>query len=206
MGRLTLILGGARSGKSSFAQRLAVDYAGEKHASEKHASEKHASEKHAGTIAFIATAQAGDLEMAMRIKDHQHQRPAHWLTLEIPERIAATWRSGAIQADLAILDCLTLLVSNLVMRATPDVDAPDEGQAARLVTDEIEALILLIQETACDWIVVSNEVGLGLVPPYPLGRIYRDWLGWANQRLASVADEVYLLVAGIPVPIHQFRK
>jgi adenosylcobinamide kinase/adenosylcobinamide-phosphate guanylyltransferase len=185
MGRLILILGGARSGKSTFAQRLAGNYA--------------------GNVAFIATAQAGDPEMAMRIAAHQRERPDRWITLEIPHRIAAAWRSQIVDVELAILDCLTLLVSNLVLQAAPDPDAPNEMQTATLVTDEIEALIALIRDTACDWIVVSNEVGLGLVPPYPLGRLYRDWLGWANQRLAAIADEVYLLVAGIPVPIHKFR-
>jgi adenosylcobinamide kinase/adenosylcobinamide-phosphate guanylyltransferase len=200
MGRLTLILGGARSGKSSFAKRLADSYAGGEHT-----SEQPAGEERAGSIAFIATAQAGDPEMAMRIVAHQSERPAHWATYEISTDIATAWRSQAIQTNLAILDCLTLLVSNLVLQAALDIDAPDEALAAALVTDEIESLVALILETPCDWIVVSNEVGLGLVPPYPLGRIYRDWLGWANQRLAAIADEVYLLVAGIPVPIHQFK-
>jgi adenosylcobinamide kinase / adenosylcobinamide-phosphate guanylyltransferase len=185
MGRLTLILGGARSGKSTFAQRLAGKYA--------------------GSVAFIATAQPGDPEMAMRIATHRRERPAHWITLELPHGIATAWQMQGITVDLAILDCLTLLVSNLVLLAAPDPDAPDEAHAATLVTEEIEALVAMIRETSCDWIVVSNEVGLGLVPPYPLGRLYRDWLGWANQRLAAIADEVYVLVAGIPVPIHQFR-
>lgn len=185
MGRLTLILGGARSGKSTFAQRLAGKYA--------------------GSVAFIATATPGDPEMAMRITAHQRERPPHWITLELPHGIAAAWRSQGIAVDLAILDCLTLLVSNLVLQAAPDLDAPDEAYAATLVTEEIEALVALIRGTSCDWLVVSNEVGLGLVPPYPLGRLYRDWLGWANQRLATIADQVYLMAAGIPVPIHQFR-
>jgi adenosylcobinamide kinase/adenosylcobinamide-phosphate guanylyltransferase len=185
MGRLTLILGGARSGKSTFAQSLV--------------------EKRAGSVAFIATAQAGDAEMARRIKAHRQERPARWKTYEIPVGIATAWRSQSLAADLVILDCLTFLVSNLLLQAATDLDAPDEKRAAMLVAEEIEALVSLIRETACDWIVVSNEVGMGLVPPYPLGRIYRDWLGWANQRLAAIADEVYLLVAGIPVPIHQFR-
>jgi adenosylcobinamide kinase/adenosylcobinamide-phosphate guanylyltransferase len=184
MGRLTLILGGARSGKSTFAQRLAGNV---------------------GSVAFIATAQAGDSEMAMRITAHQRERPSRWITLEIPYGIATAWRSRGVEVDLAILDCLTLLVSNLVLQAAPDPDTPDEERAARLVTEEIEALEGLIRDTSCDWIVVSNEVGLGLVPPYPLGRLYRDWLGWSNQRLAAMADEVYLLVAGIPVPIHKFK-
>jgi len=185
MGNLTLILGGARSGKSTFAQRLA--------------------ENHGGSVAFIATAQAGDPEMASRIAAHQRQRPADWRTLEIPHGIAANWQERDIHADLVILDCLTLLVSNLAVATSLDVDHPHEGKFAELVSNEIDTLIPMIQNSSGDWIVVSNEVGLGLVPAYPLGRIYRDWLGWANQRLATVASEVYLLVAGIPVPIHNYK-
>lgn len=186
MGKLVLILGGARSGKSAFAQRLAASQA--------------------GRVAFIATAQAGDPEMVARIAAHQRKRPSTWITLEIPTGIASNWREQPPEVDLAILDCLTLLISNLVLQAASDIDQPDEGKATALVTGEIDTLIDLIEESRCDWIVVSNEVGLGLVPPYPLGRIYRDGLGWANQRLAAIAEEVYLLVAGIPVPIHPFKQ
>ena len=185
MGNLTLILGGARSGKSTLAQRLA--------------------ENHGGSVAFIATAQPSDPEMASRISAHQQRRPAEWRTLEIPYGIAEAWQEQDIQADLAILDCLTLLVSNLALAACPDVDHPDEEKFVSLVTSEVEALIHLIQNSTADWIIVSNEVGLGIVPAYPLGRIYRDWLGWANQRLAGIASQVFLLVAGIAVPIHNYK-
>jgi len=185
MGKLVLILGGARSGKSAFAQRLAASQA--------------------GRVAFIATAQAGDPEMVARIAAHQNKRPSTWITLEIPTGIASHWREQHPEVDLAILDCLTLLVSNLILQAAPDVDHPDEGKAVALVADEIDTLVGLIKESRCNWIVVTNEVGLGLVPPYPLGRIYRDSLGWANQRLAAIAKQVYLLVAGIPVPIQAIK-
>jgi adenosylcobinamide kinase/adenosylcobinamide-phosphate guanylyltransferase len=185
MGKLTLILGGARSGKSTLAQKLAA--------------------QRAGRIVFIATALAGDEEMVARIAAHQRQRPPGWQTLEIPSGVADTWRAQGIQAELAILDCLTFLVTNLALAASPDVDHPDEEKAINLVADEIRSLIAAIQTGDCDWIIVSNEVGLGLVPPYPLGRIFRDCLGWANQQLAGIADQVFLLVGGIPVPIHTFR-
>jgi adenosylcobinamide kinase/adenosylcobinamide-phosphate guanylyltransferase len=105
------------------------------------------------------------------------------------------------QADVVLLDCLTLLVSNLVMEASPDVDQPNESVAKALVEAEIAGLKDAIPACRADWIVVSNEVGLGLVPPYPLGRLYRDLLGWANQALAAVADEVYFMVAGIPTQL-----
>jgi adenosylcobinamide kinase/adenosylcobinamide-phosphate guanylyltransferase len=186
MGRLTLILGGARSGKSTFAQHLAIE--------------------NGGQVVFIATAQAGDPEMAARIAAHKAARPNDWMTLECPTGLADTWEARAISSDLVIVDCLTFLVTNLLLGAAPDVDQPDEDLATTLVTGEIEALLKVIQEYHCDWIIVSNEVGLGLVPPYPLGRLFRDLLGWANQSLASKADQVFYLVAGIPIPIHDFRQ
>ena len=185
MGKLILVLGGARSGKSTFAQQLARE--------------------HGGQVAFIATAQAGDLEMATRIAAHQRERPDAWMTLEFPSGVAAAWQEQDIHADLAVLDCLTFLVTNILLEATVDIDHPDEEKATRIVAEEIDGLIELVKASPCEWIVVSNEVGFGLVPPYPLGRLFRDLLGWANQRLALIADEIFLLVAGIPVPIHPYR-
>jgi adenosylcobinamide kinase/adenosylcobinamide-phosphate guanylyltransferase len=185
MGKLTLLLGGARSGKSTYAQRLAAD--------------------NGGSVTFIATAKAGDPEMAARIAAHQHERPGEWVTLESASGIADAWNATHHPTDMVILDCLTLLVTNLILQASEDIDHPDESKATALVTSEIEALERAIQEGACDWIVVSNEVGLGLVPAYPVGRLFRDLLGWSNQRLAAIADEVHLLVAGIPLPLHNYR-
>jgi adenosylcobinamide kinase/adenosylcobinamide-phosphate guanylyltransferase len=103
------------------------------------------------------------------------------------------------EADVIVLDCLTLLVSNALLTAAPDVDQPDERAAQAQVTAEIEALEAAIQSIPAAWIVVSNEVGMGLVPPYPLGRIYRDLLGWANQRLARRAGRVIFMLAGLPM-------
>ena len=91
------------------------------------------------------------------------------------------------------------------MTAAPDEDHPDEQAAHQAVNDELDQLIPAIRASKSDWIVVSNEVGLGLVPPYPLGRIYRDLLGRANQDLAALADEVFWMIASIPVPIHAYR-
>jgi adenosylcobinamide kinase/adenosylcobinamide-phosphate guanylyltransferase len=186
MGQITLLLGGARSGKSTFAQKLAAE--------------------HGGRVVFVATAQPGDPEMVARIAAHQNERPTQWTTLESPIQVARNWRNKGVQADIAILDCMTFLITNLILQATEDIDHPDEARAEALVRDEIQSLLELVHETTHPWIVVSNEVGLGLVPPYPLGRIFRDTLGWANQRLAAIAGEVYLLIAGIPVPIHSFRS
>jgi adenosylcobinamide kinase/adenosylcobinamide-phosphate guanylyltransferase len=180
MGRITLILGGARSGKSSYAQSLA--------------------EATGKSVIFIATAQALDEEMSTRIQKHQSERPANWETLELPLELAS--HIHQIKTDVVILDCLTLLLSNLVMQSAKD-DLVDEVPFAQAVQKEIEELIKKIRapERKQDWFIISNEVGLGLVPPYQMGRIYRDWLGWSNQRIAHDADKVILMVAGIPMVV-----
>lgn len=184
MGKLTFILGGARSGKSDYAQRLA--------------------QKHGGRVTFLATATVGDDEMRIRITRHRAERPAGWMTREIPHGIAAALRLAPLQGDVVLLDCITLFVSNLLF--LDGFDDPDENIVTRRVDAEIEALLTHIAADSAEWIVVSNEVGLGLVPEYPLGRIYRDLLGRANRQLAACADKVFWLVAGIPVPITQYRE
>ncbi len=185
MGQLTLILGGARSGKSTYGQKLAI--------------------AHGGQVLYIATARALDGEMQARIAVHQQERPSTWLSLEAPLDVAGRAQALLPQVDVVILDCLTMLVTNLLLQAAPDENQPDERAAATAVRTELDALLNLIHQQSADWILVSNEVGLGLVPPYPLGRVYRDLLGWANQRLAAQADQVFWMVAGIPVPIHSYR-
>jgi adenosylcobinamide kinase/adenosylcobinamide-phosphate guanylyltransferase len=184
MGKLTFILGGARSGKSSHAQHLA------------HESGKR--------VAFIATAQALDDEMAARIKKHRADRPPEWTTLEIPRDIPAYLDANPLPVDVYLLDCITLLANNVFMQFIEN-DRVSEEPAKIALEGEINELLAYIQADEADWIVISNEVGLGLVPPYQMGRVYRDLLGWANQHLAREADEVLWMVAGIPVPIGQFR-
>jgi adenosylcobinamide kinase/adenosylcobinamide-phosphate guanylyltransferase len=175
---MILILGGARSGKSSYAQKWAED------------SGK--------SVTFIATAQASDDEMSARITKHQIERPKHWQTLEIPYDIASALQE--IKSEVLILDCVTLLVTNLIMNYFEN-DILDEEKSKQAVEKEIESLLKMIRESKKEWLIVSNEVGLGLVPPYLLGRMYRDLLGWANQRLAKEADEVLFMVAGIPMKV-----
>jgi adenosylcobinamide kinase/adenosylcobinamide-phosphate guanylyltransferase len=181
MGKLILVLGGARSGKSTFAERLAA--------------------QRAGRVVYIATAQALDEEMALRVANHKSKRPAAWQTLELPTGVGQALLAHPPQADIIVLDCLTLLVSNLLLQASPDPDHPDETLAAAQVDAEIQSLLEAFQSSRATWIVVSNEVGMGLVPPYPLGRIYRDLLGRANQRLAERADTVYFMLAGLPMKL-----
>ncbi len=176
---LTLILGGARSGKSAYAERIA---------------------RQAGRpTLYVATATALDEEMRARIRHHRAARPAAWQTIEAPQQVGeAILRTQALpQPEMTVvLDCVTLWVSN-VMLALPE-NTPAEVVGAAVAT-ELEALLTAQSQLGGQWLVVSNEVGLGLVPPYPLGRIYRDVLGWANQRLAQAAERVLFMVAGIPM-------
>lgn len=174
---LTFILGGARSGKSSYALRLA--------------------EKQGGRVLYVATAQAGDDEMAERIAAHRAERPAGWLTLEAPLNVGAAL-DAAEPAAVVIVDCLTLLANNVLVPLPEPVSAP-QAEAALLA--EIEALLTVYRASAATWLVVSNEVGLGLVPPYPLGRVYRDALGRANQLVAAAAANVLFMVAGLPLVV-----
>src|SRR5262245_58202168 len=177
-GHITLILGGARSGKSSYAQQLA--------------------EESGKSVTFLATAQALDEEMSTRIQKHRSERPAHWQTMEIPLDIASHVRE--IQSGVVLLDCITLLISNLLMGFVKD-DLVEEAPFMQAVQKEMEKLSSAIGTSKQDWMIISNEVGLGLVPPYQMGRVYRDGLGWANQRLAREAEKVIFMVAGIPMVI-----
>jgi adenosylcobinamide kinase/adenosylcobinamide-phosphate guanylyltransferase len=178
MSKITFILGGARSGKSSHAQSLA--------------------EASGKSVTFLATAQGLDEEMSQRIRKHRAERPAGWETVEIPCEIAA--HVPQFKSEVVILDCVTLLVSNLLMQFVKD-DLVDETPFVTAVQNEIENLIAAIHERNRDWLIISNEVGQGLVPPYQMGRVYRDALGWANQRLAREADNVLFMVAGIPMVV-----
>lgn len=178
--QLILILGGARSGKSDYAQQLA--------------------ERIGGQVVYAATAAAGDDEMAARIARHRAARPAGWRTVETTTSVGAALLAQAAGADVVLLDCLTLLVSNLLL-VDSNGDNVDQKAVQTRVNAELEALWTTYQTLSATFIVVSNEVGLGLVPPYPLGRVYRDVLGRANQWLAARADVVYLLVAGLPMVV-----
>lgn len=185
MRRLTFILGGARSGKSEYAESLA-GAAG-------------------GSVLFVATAQGIDEEMRERIAAHRQHRPARWQTLELPTGVGRLLLDQKPEASIVVLDCLTLLVSNVLLEAAPNVNEPD-GQATKAAVEaEFRILLEAIEDSKADWVVVSNEVGQGIVPAYPAGRLFRDLLGWANKELARRADEVIWMVAGIPVPIRQHR-
>lgn len=175
--RLLFLLGGARSGKSHFAEQWARE--------------------HGRTVLFVATAQPFDDEMLERIARHRQERPPQWVTVEAPVRAGAAVQQALAHAehDTVLVDCLTLLAANVLL-AMPETATQDEVTAAVLA--ETEALLAAYTRSSATWLVVSNEVGMGVVPPTRLGRLYRDVLGRANQRMAQQADEVLLLVAGLP--------
>ena len=175
---LILITGGARSGKSSFAERLAGQ---------------------GGRVLFVATAEALDDDMKRRIAAHRSSRPAGWDTLEeprsLPDAVRNKMSGNTPEYDTVVVDCLTMWVSNLLL--TLEEDANAEGKilgAARELLDVYEA-------SGGTWIVVTNEVGLGVVPSSSLGRAYRDALGRVNSLVASRADKVYLMAAGLALEL-----
>ena len=190
MGRLTLILGGARSGKSSFAEGRAKELGGE-------------------DVLYIATSESKDEEMQERVTKHRVGRPSGWGTLEAAGNVAQAIRQEKSTAKVILLDCITFLVANHLMdAAAPRNDPFDEPSGDPFdphievdVVTEVQELVTYVQESDVEMLVVSNEVGLGVVPPYELGRAYRDILGRANQILARHADEVLLLIAGIPMKV-----
>lgn len=178
MGRIIFVMGGARSGKSAWAEKLALDLEGG-----------------GRSVVYLATCESrpDDREMADRIARHRARRPSSWRTVEAPfTAVEELERAGT--DTVVLLDCLGLWVSNMLLA--------QEGQEDDDISDSIlarvDALLAAARRTRSDLIVVSNEAGCGLVPPSRLGRLFRDTLGWANQAVAREADEAWLLVAGLP--------
>jgi adenosylcobinamide kinase/adenosylcobinamide-phosphate guanylyltransferase len=182
MGKTTLIIGGARSGKSHYAQELA--------------------RRTSGLVLFVATAEAGDEEMRQRIEEHKKARPATWRTLEVQSRVGKRIRQEIGEAQVVIVDCITLLVNNVFSQhQSAGNGRVDLRVVEKAVTDEINALLECCRQVEACFIIVSNEVGSGIVPADKMSRLYRDLLGKANQMLAQQADEVLMMVAGIPLPL-----
>lgn len=177
MNHLSLILGGARSGKSRFALERGEALGKEK--------------------IFIATAKPTDEEMARRIERHRRERPAGWKTVEAPVRLAEVLPSLEGKGDVVVIDCFTLWLSNLLT-------AFDEDEEK--VLGEIDRLIKVARSVSLSVVAVSNEVGMGIVPTdHFLSRLFRDLSGTLHQRWAAEADEVYWMMAGIAVPIKRKR-
>ncbi len=185
--RMVLVIGGARSGKSAFAQSLAAETGSE--------------------VCFIATAEAKDEEMLERIRRHRLSRPKEWETLELQDGIRL--ERLPTENKVVVFDCLTVFLSNLMSvygldRLEEGGDAVPESEVewkAEKIVEEALAVLKELRRRCRKLIVVSNEVGMGLVPPFRSGRLFRDISGRMNQMLAEEADEVYLVAAGLPLDL-----
>ena len=177
--KLSFILGGARSGKSRYVE----EYARQK----------------GKNVLFIATATAGDEEMRLRIQNHQASRPKNWQTLEAPLNIHTQLDQRLnSEIDTVILDCITMLTSNILCTFPEELDFEVFEKEVEKQTSE---LLAAIRQTTAHWLIISNEIGLGIVPANAYSRSYRDALGRANQKIAAEADEVLFMVAGIPMKV-----
>lgn len=201
MNRLIVVTGGVRSGKSAFAERYAARLA---------RSTAPPGAPPRGVV-YVATARAWDDEMVARIARHREQRPAAWPTVEAPlDLVGALGERSAGRASVVLVDAVDFWVSNRLLEADPVVgEQVDQGAIAALEG----ALTAEVAEVARRWrareghlILVSAEAGMGVVPPSPLGRAFRDLLGRVNATLATVADEMYLLVAGLPVDVKRLSR
>jgi len=168
LSRLTLVLGGARSGKSNYAERLVVSAP--------------------APWLYLATAQAIDDEMQARIAEHKGRRDARWRTVEVPLDLAEALAALGEKPQAVLIDCLTLWLSNTLL-------------AKRNLAVAGDRLIAALTAARGPVVVVSNEVGLGIVPDTPLGREFRDAQGQLNQRVAAIADHVVFLAAGLPLTL-----
>ncbi len=169
MARVILVLGGARSGKSRYAEQRAL--------------------AHDGPRTYIATATAADEEMHARIAEHRRRREGGgWSLVEEPLKLCAALRQAAVEEGFVLVDCLTLWISNMMLHGTDVAHA----------VEELADLLPALPGTVC---LVSNEVGLGIVPDNALARAFRDEAGFAHQMLAQVADEVVFMIAGLPMVV-----
>jgi len=177
-GKLIFIIGGARSGKSNFAEKIAA--------------------KANQEVAYIATGQPLDDEMKIRIKKHKDRRPINWETYEEPIEVRELVSRLGLEKEVILIDCLTLLTSNLLLR---EEDKVEDQKWQEEILLEIKRLAEISYKVPAQVIIVSNEVGMGLVPDNPLGRVYRDILGKANSIIVDKADEVFMMVSGISLKI-----
>lgn len=181
---ITFIVGGARSGKSSFAEQLAQSLS--------------------TNVAYLATAQALDEEMEDRIKKHRIRRPKNWTTFEEPFFLANKVKQiEERKFEVILLDCLTLFISNVLLKELDfnNIDFNELLKKEKIILNEIQNLVNITKDSSINLIIVSNEVGLGLVPGDTISRVYRDIVGRANQELANQANQVISLIAGIPLQL-----
>ncbi|MBF7083057.1 bifunctional adenosylcobinamide kinase/adenosylcobinamide-phosphate guanylyltransferase [Desulfallas sp. Bu1-1] len=179
-GEIILVIGGARSGKSALAEKLAAALGDE--------------------VTYVATAGIHDEEMAVRVRRHRERRPEGWKTVEETHNLANVLRSTPA-GSVILIDCLTLWVTNLLLdESVPKPGATGE-EKEKYILDEVRDILGVARNNKHIVILVSNEVGYGLVPDNQLGRLFRDITGRVNQCIARVADRVFLVTAGIPLEI-----
>lgn len=184
MSNIILVTGGARSGKSNFAESLCI--------------------KQNNRTAYIATSIPFDDEMKNRVKKHQESRPKEWKTYEVYKDIYSIVEELDNNHDTVIMDCVTLMVNNLMFTYGIEVDKATSQELDELeeyIKEQIKKLMETIKKTNLYFVIVSNEVGMGIVPENKLSRIYADFVGRANQLIAKYSDEVYFVVSGIPMKV-----
>ena len=182
---IILVTGGARSGKSSFAEKFVAS--------------------HGQRIAYVATAQILDEEMRYRVALHKKRRPASWTTYEAPFAAEGAIRAASEAHDALLFDCLTVYFSNLLCSLTED-ELANEARVYELAQGAADRLIAAAEESGMTCVFVTNEVGAGIVPENKLARLYRDIAGLVNQQVAAAAEVVYLTVSGIPVDIKKLAS
>jgi adenosylcobinamide kinase/adenosylcobinamide-phosphate guanylyltransferase len=168
--QIILVTGGARSGKSKYAEQRSGELGSRR--------------------LYVATAEAKDEEMAQRIAEHKKRRGDNWVTIEEPMTLSSALLAERGRTDCALVDCLTIWLSNLLLH-----------RDANFAEDRVEELVETLPHLDFHLVLVTNEVGLGIVPDNPLARQFRDLAGWANQQIATVANEVILMVAGVPMVV-----
>lgn len=181
MSKITLVTGGARSGKSSFAEMLCKEKS--------------------NNVSYIATAIPFDDGMKDRIKKHKEQRPKDWNTFEIEMDIYKELKNIIEKSEVVLLDCITVLINNIIFYQKIDFSSISYEEIDLLeykVKNEFEKMIKIIRNSNIDFVFVTNEIGLGIVPENKLARIYRDIVGRINQYIAKNSDEVYFVISGIP--------
>lgn len=184
MSNIILVTGGARSGKSSFAESLCI--------------------KQDNKTAYIATSVAFDDEMKNRVKKHQESRPKSWKTYEVYKDIYSIVEELNKNHDTVIMDCVTLMVNNLMFTHGIEVDEATSEELNELenyIREQITKLLEAVKKTNLYFVIVTNEIGMGIVPENKLSRIYGDFVGRANQLIANYSNEVYFVVSGIPMKV-----
>ena len=185
MAKIILITGGARSGKSTYAEKLAME--------------------ENTKVLYVATSIPFDVEMKERVKKHRLRRPSNWDTFEGYKDLKNIFTNSSLDFDVVLLDCITIMVTNLILEKTGEnIESFSEeelNEIEREILKEIDDFLDAGMATTKSIILVTNEVGLGIVPEYKLARFFRDIAGRVNQYIASRAEEVFLVVCGIPVKV-----